>query len=136
MANSNAYIGTLEVYNKTYQMKSCQTHFMRHYNAQFPDADAICDKIRITLAIQEIEDLKMQQWYIDREIQSGKICFNLPKETNQTEDDSRIMTFTDAHCYLIKDEYDRDGEYASHLLTIEFVPEKISPEDNVNFELP
>ena len=136
MADSNVYIGTLTVYNTTYQMKACQTHFMRHYNAQFPDADAVCDKIRVTLAINDITDMKMQQWYIDREIQSGQISFNLPKEDDQTSTETRTIEFEDAHCYLIKDEYSTDGDTGSHTVTIEFVPEKITPEDNVTFQLP
>lgn len=126
------YMGTLTIQGTDYNVVSCQTHFTIPSEDKTSDTEAVCDRIQITLDIDDTDDLKIQQWYTDREMWSGQILINIPKEDDQTSTEARIIIFQEAFCYLIKDNFIEDS---SHIMTIEFVPRYISPGDNLVFFL-
>lgn len=109
----------LESSQKEYKIVRCQTHFMRHYNAHFPDANPICDKIKLTITVNDTRDMSIQDWYINQVFQSCEIYYDVVSE-KEGLDYQRCLNIKDAQCYSMQEVYDKD--MSTHELNIEIVP--------------
>lgn len=112
-------------------MVECKCHFKRHHNFYLPDANAICDKLTLTVVAPGKEDLNLYEWYIDKSSQSGKITFDLTTVATHGEQPNKEILFEDAECFSIAENYDI-GTQRRRLLTLEIIAEQISVE-NVKF---
>ncbi len=131
--SANLQFGNNQIgrYSKAYEVVECKCHFKRHHNFYLPDANAICDKITLTIVAPGKEDLNLYEWYIDKSIQSGKLTFNLTTVANNGEQSTKEIIFEDAECFSIAENYDI-GAQRRRLLTLEIIAEQITVE-NVKF---
>ena len=109
----------------------CKCHFNRHHNFNLPDANAICDKIELTVVAPGKEDLNLYEWYIDQTSQSGKITFDLTTTSKNSSQATKEIYFEDALCFSIAENYDI-GKQRRRYLTLEIIASKITAE-NVDF---
>ncbi len=120
------------LYSKTYDVVECKCHFNRHHNFNRPDANAVCDRMELTVVAPGREDLNLYEWYIDQTSQSGKITFDLVTASGNGSQATKVIKFEDATCFSIAENYDI-GKHCRRQLILEIIAEKISVE-NVEFE--
>ncbi len=120
------------LYSRTYDVVECKCHFNRHHNFNLPDANAVCDKIELTVVAPGKEDLNLYEWYIDQTCQSGKLTFDLTTTSKNGSQATKEIMFEDATCFSIAENYDIDQKCRRHL-TLEIIASKITAE-NVEFE--
>ena len=116
------------LYSKTYDVVECKCHFKRHHNFYLPDANAICDKMELTVVAPGKEDLNLYEWYIDQTSQSGKITFELTTASDNGSQTTKEIKFEDALCFSIAENYDI-GKQRRRLLTLEVIADQIMVED-------
>ena len=119
------------LYSRTYDVVECKCHFNRHHNFNLPDANAICDKIELTVVAPGKEDLNLYEWYIDQTSQSGKITFDLTTTSKNGSQATKEIYFEDALCFSIAENYDI-GKQRRRYLTLEIIASEITAE-NVDF---
>jgi hypothetical protein len=95
-------------YSSDYQLSECKTHFTRHHSAFFPDEDAKCMQIELTIVASNKYDLNIQEWFIDRSCLSGRIVFELSsiQGGEQGSGPLRTIEFEDAECFSLGEKYD------------------------------
>ncbi len=118
----------ISLYSKTYDVVECKCHFKRHHNFYLPDANAICDKMELTVVAPGKEDLNLYEWYIDQTSQSGKLTFDLTVASNNGAQVTKEITFEDALCFSIAENYDINKQHR-RLLTLEVIADQITVED-------
>ena len=119
------------LYSRTYDVVECKCHFNRHHNFNLPDANAVCDKLELTVVAPGKEDLNLYEWYTDQTRQSGKLTFDLTTTSKNGSQGTKVITFEDALCFSIAENYDIDKQRRRHL-TLEIIAAKITVE-NVEF---
>lgn len=87
-----------------YNVVDCHLHFTRHYNHFRPDTDARCEKVEVVVEAPGKNDLTLQKWYINNEVQNGRIVFDLPSKTSDSFME-KLIEFEGAHCYSFEEEY-------------------------------
>ncbi len=112
----------------TYDVVECKCHFKRHHNFYLPDANAICDKMELTIVAPGKEDLNLYEWYIDQTSHSGKITFDLTTVSNNGAQATKEIFFEDAECFSISENYDI-GKQRRRLLILEIIADRITVED-------
>ena len=120
------------LYSRTYDVVECKCHFNRHHNFNLPDANAVCDKMELTVVAPGKEDLNLYEWYIDGTKQSGILTFDLTSTSKNGSQATKVIWFEDATCFSIAENYDI-GKQHRRQLTLEIVAAKITVE-NVDFE--
>ncbi len=120
------------LYSRTYDVVECKCHFNRHHNFNLPDANAVCDKMELTVVAPGKEDLNLYEWYIDQTSLSGKLTFDLTTASKNGSQATKEITFEDATCFSIAENYDIGKKRRRHLI-LEIIAAKITAE-NVEFE--
>lgn len=97
----------LALYSSEYQLSACKTHFNRHHTSYYPDAEAKCQDVELTIVASNRYDLNIQEWYINKSALSGRIVFDISSVTDDAHGSTpaRIIEFEDAECYSIAEEY-------------------------------
>lgn len=117
----------LHLYNNEFLVVSCEVHTSRRYDAFRPISPVRTDIIQVTVMMNRSSDLALQEWYISRVAQSGRLLFEMTAHETLT-DTQREILFEDAVCYGIHEIYDlEDGK--SRLLTLKFNAEKTIIDD-------
>ena len=116
------------LYSRTYDIVECKCHFNRHHNFNLPDANAVCDKMELTVVAPGKEDLNLYEWYIDQTSHSGKITFDLTTVSNNGAQATKEIFFEDAECFSISENYDI-GKQRRRLLILEIIADRITVED-------
>jgi hypothetical protein len=111
-------------YPNEYLVADCRCHFTRGYNHAQPDSDARCDRVDITVVAPSKENLILYDWFITNGVLSGRIVFDTVSVGQSTEI-SKIITFEDAYCYSLAEDYKIDAS-EQRLLKISFVADKIT----------
>ena len=115
---------TNQHYPQEYLVADCRCHFTRGYNHALPDSDARCDRVDITVVAPTKDNLSLYDWFITNSVLSGRIIFDTVSVDNYA-DESKIITFEDAYCYSLAEEYTIDVA-EQRLLKISFVADKIT----------
>lgn len=55
-------------YTKEYNVTDCKYSVMRHHNCYFPDSDAWCGNVEVTVIAPGKEDLELFEWYSDLQV--------------------------------------------------------------------
>jgi hypothetical protein len=105
-------------------------HFSRRYNHFNPESTPFCERIEMTVVAPETDDYTIYEWYINRNLMSGKLTYKLPVTLKSSGED-RLIDFYDAQCFSISENYDIN-EKKKRLLKIVIIPEKVSMQ-NVSF---
>lgn len=105
-------------------------HFSRRYNHFNPESTPFCERIEMTVVAPETDDYTIYEWYINRNLMSGKLTYKLPVTLKSSGED-RLIDFFDAQCFSISENYDIN-EKKKRLLKIVIIPEKVSMQ-NVSF---
>ncbi|MGM9760185.1 MAG: type VI secretion system tube protein TssD [Parabacteroides sp.] len=119
-----------ELYNEEYQLAGCSYRFARKHNGRLPDSDARCGVIEATVIVPGKENLKLYEWYIHQSFHSGRIIFDMSSQSTQEFNPQKILTFEEAQCFAISEEYHINGtrrrmlkmELVAARLTIDSVP--------------
>lgn len=136
-------IGVLELKhcNKKYNVMRCETHFLRHHNVHYPDANPVCDKIRLTIIIDDSSDLTIQEWYMNQDYKPCNFYYNLEKniDINQNLDvyanQTRCLQLSDCLCFSMKEVYDINEDNPTHQLVIELFPTSVIINNDTRFDL-
>ena len=105
-------------------------HFSRRYNHFNPESAPFCERIEMTIVAPETDDYTIYEWYINRNMMSGTLTYELPV-TLKNSGDKRSIDFVDAQCFSISENYDI-SEMKKRLLKIVIIPEQVSMQ-NVSF---
>ena len=105
-------------------------HFSRRYNHFNPESTPFCERIEMTVVAPETDDYTIYEWYINRNLMSGKLTYKLPVTLKSSGED-RLIDFFDAQCFSISENYNIN-EKKKRLLKIVIIPEKVSMQ-NVSF---
>ncbi|MBO7419384.1 MAG: hypothetical protein J6U14_10705 [Bacteroidaceae bacterium] len=111
-------------YPSEYLVADCHCHFVRGYNHAQPDSDARCERVDLTVVAPNKENLALYDWFITNSVQSGRIVFETVSVDNNASD-SKIITFDDAYCYSLAENYKIDIA-EQRLLNLSFVADKIT----------
>ena len=111
-------------YPSEYLVADCHCHFIRGYNHAQPDSDARCERVDLSVVAPSKENLSLYDWFITNSVQSGRIVFDTVNITDNT-DANKIITFEDAYCYSLAEDY-RIDVAEQRLLKLSFVADKIT----------
>lgn len=128
---------TFEKSNDSYKITRCETHFRRHHNVYYPDANPICDKITLAIRVSEDNIMKIQEWYIDQTLKEGTITNNIVvvNKNNEPVEVKRTVKFKNALCFSMKEVYDIGDNISNHEMEIEIFPSQATIDDCTNFTL-
>ena len=56
-----------KTYPKEFLVENCRCHFSRHYDLAYPDTDARCERVELTVVAPGKDDLTLYDWYINGE---------------------------------------------------------------------
>ncbi|MCR4766193.1 MAG: hypothetical protein K5856_08500 [Bacteroidaceae bacterium] len=112
-----------KLYPQSYLVADCSFHFVRGYNHAQPESDARCDRVDLTLVAPSKENLTLYDWFISGSSQNGRIVFQTASVGSET-DVNKIITFDDAYCYSLAEEYQINNEQ-QRLLKVSFVADII-----------
>ena len=117
---------TTKLYSsQSYKVTECKFRVYRNHNAYMPTTDVRCDKIEITVVAPGKEDRNLVEWYIDETFLNGLITIDLSDRTIDDKDLFRELTFDNAQCFSIGEEYHIDNN-GRRLLKMEIVADMIS----------
>lgn len=117
---------------ETYAIIDFRLHFSRHHDLSYPDENARCKCVEVTMYAPNKSDLSLYDWYINGTALTGRITFQLPANANDNNDTTTgYLYFTSAYCYSISQCFKQDVT-SSRLLKLIFVAERIQV-DGVNF---
>lgn len=120
-----------EIYTKEYLVTDCTYSFMRRYNQYYPDADARCGTVEMTLVAPGKEDLGLFEWYIGEEVLSGRILFDLSNQVMNEPNPHKTLYFEDARCFSLGEDYHID-KARRRMLQLKFVADKMEV-DSMSF---
>ena len=118
---------TTGLYAKEFLVMDCHLHFTRHHNHFQPDTDARCETVEVVVVAPGREDLTLYEWYIENDVQSGRLVFDLQSLTGNDER-VKFLEFEDAYCYSIAEEYRIDAQ-KRRCIKLSFVAESIVVND-------
>lgn len=126
---------TEQRYNSQYKLVDCKYRFSKHFNNRTnrPDRDAKCGVVELTIIAPGKSDLNLYNWYIEREILSGYIEFELPSTEASSSTITKKLVFNDAYCFSLTEHYSILSN-SQRVLKLEFVAEKMEI-DSVKFTL-
>lgn len=114
---------------QTYPIIDFRFHFTRHHDLSFPDENARCKCVEVTMYAPNKSDLSLYDWYIKGIALTGRIEFDIPTTANDSNATTTgYLYFTSAYCYSISLTYTEDST-SKRLLKLMFVAESITIED-------
>ena len=118
-------------YTKEYNVTDCKYNVMRHHNCYFPDSDAWCGNVEVTVIAPGKEDLELFEWYSDLQVLSGCTVFDLSSQLAYEYTPQKTLYFEDARCFSLTEDYHIDQK-RRRLLRLEFAAEKMTI-DTISF---
>ena len=113
-----------------YLLTDFKYHVRRHHNGIRPDADAMCERIELSIIVPA-EDFSFFQWYIDGSSRDGKVLNELDYYESSSEYKCRNVSFTGAVCFAIAGKYSADENKLMEL-TLSFMSQEVKIDiDNV-----
>lgn len=117
--------------SQTYAIIDFRFHFIRHHDLSYPDENARCKCVEVTMYAPNKDNLSLYDWYIQGIALTGRIEFQLPATGNDSnETTTGCLYFTSAYCHSISLSYTQDVN-SKRLLKLMFVAESIKIEDIV-----
>ena len=114
---------------ETYAIIDFRLHFSRHHDLSYPDENARCQSVEVTMYAPEKSNTSLYSWYIDGTALTGRLSFQLPAKLNDSNDyTTGYLYFTSAYCYSIS-QYFKQDVTSSRLLKLMFVAESIQIDD-------
>ena len=124
-----------KTYPKEFLVENCHCHFSRHYNLAYPDADARCERVELTVIAPGRNDLSLYDWYINGDPMNGRVIFDLtPSVKATTQPAIGQLFFESAYCFSIAEDY-KLGSRMRRLIKLSFVADTIMI-DHVDFHNP
>lgn len=115
-------------YTKNYLVVNCRCSFRRSHNGLRPDGSAQCDCVEVTLVAPGMDDMTLQDWFINNDELSGRIVFDLSSAAPDDAQPTRIILFEGARCFVFEECYDKDTRFR-RLLKLSFEADRINMED-------
>ena len=121
---------------KHYLISDCRFIFKRPYNDFCPRENPRCERLEVVVVAPGKNDLSLFQWYSGEGVQSGRIVINMSADGKNENTDTRIISFEDAHCFSLSENYDIDTQ-RRRLLKLGIISERITIDEVVfyNFNL-
>lgn len=114
-----------------HNVTDCKYSVMRHHNCYFPDSDAWCGNVEVTVIAPGKEDLELFEWYSDLQVLSGCLVFDLSSQLAYEYTPQKTLYFEDARCFSLTEDYHIDQK-RRRLLRLEFAAEKMTI-DTISF---
>lgn len=111
--------------NESYNVKKCRFHFERQHQMSFPDGNACCESIELTVEVQK--DLTFFDWYLSGSSKEGRVKFKVI-ETGGSDYDGELY-FDSAYCYSFEEAYQKDDQ-AYRILKLGLVADTVTFNDN------
>ena len=118
------------LYTKKYLVVDCHCSFRRSHNDLRPDGLAGCDSVELEVVAPSLDDMTLQDWFIDEDEMSGRIVFDY-SSASDLDSPKRVLLFEEARCFLLEERYDKDTRFR-RLLKMAFEAETVTME-NVEF---
>ncbi|MDR1881985.1 MAG: hypothetical protein LBR26_04290 [Prevotella sp.] len=115
-------------YTQEYLVEECSYRFMRPYHYLYPEADARCETVKLTLPAPGVKNLNLYEWYIGQGVLSGCIVFDLSCQFNDDGEIKKVLKFEDAQCFFLSESYDVNRT-SRRQLKLEFVSRQIIVDD-------
>lgn len=113
----------------TYPIIDFRLHFSRHHDLSYPDENARCQCVEVTMYAPDKTKISLYDWYINGTAQTGRISFQLPADKDEDiANTTDYLYFTSAYCYAISQTFE-EGLTSSRLLKLMFAAEKIQVND-------
>ena len=119
-------------YTKEYLVVSCHSAFGRSYNHLRPEGKPRCERVEITVVAPGKDDLSLYDWYINQDLQDGRIVLDISPTTAQDVGQQRVLEFENAQCFSLSENYEINTQYR-RLLTLAFEAETVTV-DEVEFD--
>ena len=124
-----------KTYPKEFLVENCRCHFSRHCDLAYPDTDARCERVELTVVAPGKDDLTLYDWYINGEPMNGRVIFDLTPSVKAIHQPAiGELSFESAYCFSIAEDY-KLGSRTRRLIRLSFVADTISI-DNVEFHNP
>ena len=119
-------------YAKEYLVVKCHSTFCRSYNHLRPEGKPRCERVELTIVAPGKEDLSLYDWYINQDLQDGRIVLDISPTTAQDVGQQRVLEFENAQCFSLSENYEINTQYR-RLLTLAFEAETVTV-DEVEFD--
>lgn len=107
--------------DRTYNVKECRFHFERHHQMSYPDGNARCECIELTVEVNK--DLTFFDWYLSGSSKEGRVMFKVIASGGIDFDDK--LDFESAYCYSLEETYKLDAQ-GNRLLKLGLVADKVT----------
>ena len=104
--------------------------YARKHNRYIPISSPACEQIEITVIAPSTDDFLFYEWFINRNMLSGSLSYELPVTSKNAYPEARCIGFTDAKCLSFTEHYDVSSKNR-RLLTLMIIPEEVKI-DGVN----
>lgn len=96
------------IYHNHYMVVRCNYSFSRQYNVREPNSVPQNNQLNIVVVAPNRDDMLLYDWYINKDVLSGRLVFDMSSITNETP---KVLQFEHAQCYAISENYNIDGTY-------------------------
>lgn len=116
---------TVGYYAKQYGVVNFKSRFNREFDGFQPATVAYCERITLTVIAPGKQDLTLYEWFTSGGVLNGSIVFDATFGANADQDETRVLTFEEAHCFSLSEHYDINLP-ERRLLVLEFDAEIIN----------
>lgn len=119
-------------YDREYMVVDVRCHFARKHNQVAPTTQPKCESIELIVIAPDKTDLRLYEWYMDMESQSGRLLFDNTSVLSNSDGDDKVILFNDAQCFAITEFYDATDKRC-RLLKLELDASELIV-DNISFD--
>ena len=120
------------LYTNEYQILECSFNMGRLHNDFKPVSNPRCKSFALTVVAPGMADLTLVEWYADDMTFSGRIRFDLPDYDENAQMLEKEISFADARCISIAEQYHID-DTQRRVLKLEIMAEALKF-DSIEFE--
>ena len=99
-------------------------HYERSHDGYRPISSPTCERMLITIIAPQADDFLFYEWFINQDVLSGHLAYELPVTTRNAYPEERTIGFVEAKCLAISEHYDI-RQNSRRLLTLEVIPEQV-----------
>lgn len=116
---------TVGYYAKQYGVVNYKCRFSREFDGFQPATVSYCERITVTIVAPGKQDLALYEWFTSGGVLNGRIVFDATLGANVDQEETRVLTFEEAHCFSLSEHYNIDLP-ERRLLVLEFDAEIIN----------
>lgn len=104
--SAKLFLGKCDPFEHQFDVVDLSFHFSRQRNAMRPDSKARCESISFQLVSPRKDNLVLYDWYVSNILWSGLLSIELPPDHISEAGFIRNLSFSDARCFKLTENYD------------------------------